>query len=122
MLQPLDAENDVRTIKSWSSFIGVGCTQLRSVYCRLGIAPHDARDAMRLIRALARANGDVAHVRPALDIGDYRTEAALFAKGGLQLAAAEGVLSPKEFVQQQRLIATNHVLWLEMLLLLASWQ
>lgn len=65
---------DLSRLGPWAAFVpGATYYSLRSVYLRIGVEPRDARDFMRILRALAQAAGRADHVEGQLALGDPRT-------------------------------------------------
>jgi CheY-like chemotaxis protein len=119
LLRACDSSDDLPTIGHWAEFVAVSNTQLRDTYSRLRISTHDARDFMRVFRALSRRRGNCLSICEELDIRDYRTAAALLVRAGLA-ARDHRVLSPIEFISRQRFIDPSHSLVREVVMLLAD--
>jgi len=85
VLRALEAPHDLKTLNQWARFVGVSYTSLCEV-CRLAqVQPHDARDFMRLLRAVLKASA-AGSCNPELylDIGDARTLRTLFRRAGFE--------------------------------------
>lgn len=113
-----DSSHDLPTISRWATFVGTSNTQLRDPYYRIGVAPHSARDFMRVLRALIRANGAKANVNAELDIRDYRTEATLLAKAGLRCEPSAITVPLATYLSQQSFVPADHGMIDELLVLL----
>ena len=108
-LRACDSTDDLPTLGHWGAFVGVGVSQLRGVYSRIGLRPHDARDFMRMLRALARTAGRHNQCHIELNTGDYRTDAALFTRAGLAGTHASVSVGPSQFVGGQSFVPTEHL-------------
>jgi FixJ family two-component response regulator len=81
VVRAMEASGDLKTIDEWARFVGVSYSALCET-CRLvNIRPHDARDFMRLLRAVIGGRG-VRRPEYFLDVGDARTMKTLLTRGG----------------------------------------
>lgn len=104
VLRSCAAEHDLKTIRDWASVAGVSYSALTES-CRLvGIRPHDARDFLRMLRALSHANGRLESLEHGLDVNDHRTLKTLFARAGVPLGYATGTISLCEFIDRQQFV------------------
>lgn len=104
VLRGCAAEHDLKTIQDWASVAGTSYSTLTES-CRLvGIRPHDARDFVRMLRALFRASGRVENLEHGLDVSDHRTLSALFERAGLTMGSASGAISLGEFINRQKFV------------------
>jgi CheY-like chemotaxis protein len=53
ILKACESADDLPRIGAWVKFVGVSYSPLRAAFKRIGVEPHDARDFMRVLRALA---------------------------------------------------------------------
>jgi hypothetical protein len=104
VLRSCVAEHDLKTIRDWASVAGVSYSALTES-CRLvGIRPHDARDFLRMLRALSHASGRIDNLEHGLDVNDHRTLKTLFERAGLPLGRATGTISLDEFIGRQQFV------------------
>ena len=108
MLRACDSIDDLSTLDEWRLFVAISYSQLRDAYYRLDIPPHDARDFMRVLRALMRTDGRVDHVEAELTVGDYRTSRELLDRAGLGGRDRLQLVSFEDFLLAQRFIKINH--------------
>ena len=100
--------HDLKTLRDWGAFVGVGYSSLTEA-CRLvGIPPHEARDFLRVLRALVASGGRGTHLELALDINDHRTLKVLLRRAGLADNGESQFVSVLEFIQRQQFIDPNH--------------
>jgi CheY-like chemotaxis protein len=102
-----DEDDDPSRIKTWAKSVGASYSQLRNGFSQLGINPHDARDFMRVLRAVWCVNGRIDHVASALAFGDARTMETLMDRAGFAPHGGSRA-SFDDFVRQQRFIASGH--------------
>ena len=105
----IESTADLRTLQLWARFVGVSVSRLCETCAMLDVAPHDARDFMRALRAVvgSRAN----HCRPdlLLDIGERRTLEEFVERAGSGFRTPlDGSAPFADFVTHQRFVpATN---------------
>lgn len=104
------SQSDLPTIKQWAAFVGVSNTQLRDTYYRIEVPPHDARDLMRLLRALWHAGGQASRIHTQLDTRDYRTELALLKRAAIPRSTSSYFISPEQFLTAQTFVDTSQAL------------
>jgi CheY-like chemotaxis protein len=101
------ADHDLRTLRDWGVFVGVGYSSLTEA-CRLvGVRPHEARDFVRILRGLVVSSGRTRHLELMLDINDSRTLRTLLRRAGLDDDVAQ-IPSVRDFVQRQKFIDTRN--------------
>lgn len=104
VLRGCECEYDLKTIRQWASVAGISYSALTES-CRLvGIRPYDARDFLRMLRALAHAGGRVENLEHGLDVNDHRTLKTLFDRAGLPLDGATGTVSLRAFIDRQQFV------------------
>lgn len=104
VLRGCSADHDLKTIHEWAHAIGASYSTLTDG-CRLaGIRPHDARDFLRILRALFLARGRFDNLVHGLSIADSRTAKTLFAKAGLELTHVSGTITLRDFIDRQRFV------------------
>jgi DNA-binding response OmpR family regulator len=103
VLRGCAAEHDLKTIGDWALVAGISYSALTES-CRLvGTRPHDARDFLRMLRALAQAGGRVEHLEHGLNVNDHRTLKTLFERAGLTGRSTE-TISLQAFIDRQRFV------------------
>ena len=104
VLRGCAVDHDLKTIRDWASAAGISYSALTES-CRLvGIRPHDARDFLRMLRALFHTNGQLKDLEHGLDVNDYRTLKALLARAGLAAGRRGGEISLREFIDVQQFV------------------
>jgi FixJ family two-component response regulator len=99
------AEQDPKTLQRWADNIPVSYTTLCESCRLIGIDPRDARDLMRMLRAVLHSSTYGCSLDVLLDTNDSRTLARLIDRAGFQSAvdvqsvSIEGFLSRQRFVQ-----------------------
>jgi DNA-binding response OmpR family regulator len=102
---------DLPRLRPWVAFVpSTTYSQLRNAYLRVGVEPLDARDFMRILRALARTSGRVEHVEGQLALGDQRTTDAMITRAGLSKGRPADPITLEEFLTRQRFISVDHPL------------
>jgi CheY-like chemotaxis protein len=102
VLRGCAAQYDLKTIDEWARVAGISYSALTDV-CRLaGIRPHDARDFLRILRALYHAQGRTADLVYGLNVSDQRTLRALLARAGLTIGPA--AMSLRDFIGRQHFV------------------
>jgi CheY-like chemotaxis protein len=109
ILRGCESEEDLPTLETWAHHVGVSYTSLRDGFTRLGVQPLDARDFMRMLRALSRLEGRVKHVEGELIVGDSRSSAALLRKARLSGGPNE-VVTLEQFLRRQQFVQPEHPL------------
>ena len=83
ILRSCEAESDLKTIAEWARFIGMSYAAL-SELCRIvHIQPHDARDFVRMLRAVMQARSCQCDPEAMLDVSDRRTLKALLRRANI---------------------------------------
>jgi DNA-binding response OmpR family regulator len=104
VVKACDSERDLRTLQQWSRFVGVSYSSLR-VSCRLvGVSPHDARDFMRMLRAILLSRRKRTPPELLLDVGDRRTLDALLRSAGLGPPGSNPDVTLEHFLAAQQFI------------------
>jgi DNA-binding response OmpR family regulator len=108
VLKACDAETDPKTLERWSQCVAASYTTL-CVNCRImGIRPLDARDFMRVLRALRRAATHHSPPEVFLDVSDTRTVRMLSLRAGIDLALRVRPSSIDEFLARQLFVSANN--------------
>jgi ActR/RegA family two-component response regulator len=108
VLKGCGSSSDIKTLKQWAVSAGVSYTSLRE-NCRLvGIRPHDARDFMRVLRAVIRSHAQCCDPAVLLDVSDSRTLAILCERAGLDARARSGAISIEQFLSAQRFVTEQN--------------
>jgi hypothetical protein len=101
------AAEDLRTLALWARYVGVSYSSLAEL-CRLvGVRPHDARDFVRILRALQLSDGRRGSVEMMLDIADRRTAQRLLSRAGV----GETLPSIELFLLSQTFIPVDTPTW-----------
>ncbi|MGE3841560.1 MAG: response regulator [Vicinamibacterales bacterium] len=104
VLGACQADGDCRTVPKWARAVGVSRSSLAETSRLLGIRPREARDLMRLLRALIQARRHGCSPQVFLDVSDSRTLRALLTKGGLASGVKTESLVLSEFLLLQRFV------------------
>jgi len=107
VLNAIESEGDLNTIDLWARYTGASYTTLCEI-CRLnGIRPLDARDFVRVLRALRMAS--LAHCPPEafLVVSDRRTLQALSIRAGVDLEVGAVEQSVSEFMTRQQFVPVS---------------
>ena len=108
VLKACEAESDLKTLASWAQQVAVSYTTL-CANCRImRIRPLDARDFMRVLRALTRASAHRCPPAVFLDVSDARTVRTLSLRAGLDLDARASDSSMAEFLARQQFVAADN--------------
>lgn len=102
----LTANRDLKTLGAWADHIGVSVTMLRQACYLAHVPPHDARDFVRVLVAVVRAQKMGCDLDLLFDIADSRTLHALLIKAGLAGRTANA--SVGEFLARQQFVPTGH--------------
>jgi ActR/RegA family two-component response regulator len=104
VLRGCSAEHDLKTIRDWAAVAGISYSALTDS-CRLvGIRPHDARDFLRMLRALWAADGRTEDLEHGLQVNDFRTLKTLFLRAGLTMGRGTAAISLSEFIAGQQFV------------------
>jgi CheY-like chemotaxis protein len=100
-----DSIDDLKTLADWARAVAVSNSVLCETCRLLGIRPSEARDLMRVTRALVRTTYEDAPIEAFLDIGDRRTRRALMERAGIRLANRRSTPQDlSEFLSRQRFV------------------
>ena len=120
ILVACSSSEDLPRLSPWVTFVHSTYSELRNAYLRIDVEPLDARDFMRILRALARTSGRVEHVEGQLALGDSRTIAAMIGRAGLTRERPADSVSFERFLRDQRFIPVDHPLLDELRALVAK--
>jgi CheY-like chemotaxis protein len=102
---------DLPRLGRWVAFVPkTTYSQLRNAYLRVGVDPLDARDFMRILRALVWTRGRVEHVEGQLALGDQRTTDPMIVRAGLSTDRPADPITFEAFLTGQRFIPPDHPL------------
>ena len=118
VLKACDSTRDLKTIEDWAAFTGVSYTSLRESCHLLGISPHEARDLMRLLRAVLKARHYRCSPEVLLDVSDGRTLEKLWQRAGFS-GDTEERLTPRRFLRDQHFVSRENAGMRVLMLLLA---
>jgi hypothetical protein len=96
------ADGDLKTIADWATFVGVSYSSLCESCRLLGIRPHDARDFMRMLRALIQSRATGCQPEALLDVSDRRTLNRLISRAGF--GGRVSVSSIDDYLRGQRFV------------------
>ena len=107
VLKACESTRDLKTIEDWAAYIGVSYSSLRESCHVLDIPPHDARDFMRVLRAVVHSRRHCCTPAVLLDISDRRTLEKLLQRAGLRGDTAE-TGSPHRFLRDQNFVSREN--------------
>jgi DNA-binding response OmpR family regulator len=97
---------DPKAMQLWARSVGVSRTTLCENCRLLGLRPHDARDFVRMLRAVMQSQANGCPPEAVLDVSDRRTLDHLRQKAGLDRAG--GTVQVEEFLRTQRFVPYDH--------------
>jgi CheY-like chemotaxis protein len=108
VIRACESEADFKTLDDWARFVGVSYSSLRES-CRLvGVLAHDARDFVRVLRALISVRqGACTHPEVLFDVSDTRTLQSLLTRAGLESGGRLSTLSVDDFLERQQFISLH---------------
>ena len=101
------ADDDPRTVRLWTASAGASYTPLRDNCSLVGIEAHEARDLMRMLRALLHTLAFGSALDTLLDTGDSRTLAKLIERAGFQSASDLQRATIEDFFERQRFVTSD---------------
>lgn len=108
VLKACESEGDLKTLEDWATFVGLSYTSLRESCRMVDVRPHDARDLMRLLRAVIRSRRTGYPPEVLLDVSDGRTLKALFVQAGIDLPSRANAVSVEEFLKSQVFVCPDN--------------
>jgi CheY-like chemotaxis protein len=102
------AAGDLPRLGPWVALVRSTYSELRNAYLRIGVEPIEARDFMRILRALARTRGRVEHVEAQLALADPRTTDAMIARAGLSKEHSADLVTFEQFLGGQNFVPAAH--------------
>jgi FixJ family two-component response regulator len=81
VVRAISAPGDLKTLDDWARFLGVSYSTLCETSRLVLVRPHDARDFMRVLRALVRSA--TCRIELSLDVSDSRTMRNMLSRSGL---------------------------------------
>jgi len=108
VLKACEAGSDLKTLESWAHQAEVSYTTLCATCRIMGIRPLDARDFMRVLRALKRASAHRCPPEVFLDVSDTRTVLTLSLRAGVDLESDVSSSSIEDFVTRQQFVAAGN--------------
>jgi hypothetical protein len=101
------AEGDLKTLEDWAQLVGTSYSTLSEI-CRLaGVRPLDARDFVRVLRALRSAVRHGSCPELFLNVSDRRTLRTLSIRAGVDLASPATAALLADFLRHQQFIAAD---------------
>lgn len=107
VIRGVSSPEDPKTIELLSRRVGMTRSPFAILCKTLGIAPQDARDFTRLLRAFVLTRGTIEHPHDVFSISEPKTVKMLFQRAGL---AYPVTLSPVEFLDRQGLVRDPRIL------------
>jgi ActR/RegA family two-component response regulator len=107
VLKACESMRDLKTIEDWAAYIGVSYSSLRESCHVLGVSPHDARDLMRVLRAVLKSRRHHCSPEVLLDVSDGRTLEKLLRRAALSGDVADAV-TPQRFLRDQHFISREN--------------
>ena len=107
-LKGCTSESDLRTLEDWATCACVSYSSLRESCRLLGMRPHDARNLVRVLRAVIKSRQHQCPPAAMLDVSDSRTLEQLMARAGVDVGAAAGSVSIDQVLRSQRFIAFDN--------------
>lgn len=102
-----ESPRDLKTLEDWAAYIGVSYSSLRESCHLLGVSAHDARDLMRVLRAVLKSRLHRCRPEVLLDISDGRTLQKLLRRAGFSAKAGDTV-TPQQFLRDQLFVSREH--------------
>jgi DNA-binding response OmpR family regulator len=104
VLEACDSAEDLTTIDAWARNVGVSRSTLCACCEILDIQPRDARDLMRLLRALMQGRLRGAPPTSMLLVSDARTVKALLRRAGIPPGSGAWTPSIEQFLDSQHFV------------------
>jgi CheY-like chemotaxis protein len=101
------SDGDLKTLADWAAFVGVSYSSLREACRLIEVHPRDARDLVRVLRAIMKSTDDGVDPAVLLDVRDQRTLRTLQEKAGM--GVQETCLSVEQFLNNQHFVAHSNV-------------
>jgi DNA-binding response OmpR family regulator len=99
-----ECDGDPKTLEDWADCAGVSYSSLRESCRLLDIRPHDARDLVRVLRAVIRSHHHGCPPSVLLDVSDIRTLDNLLTRAGIRSEAQHGPVPVERLLDAQRLV------------------
>jgi CheY-like chemotaxis protein len=103
-----EAKGDLKTLDEWARFVGVSYSTLCESCRLLGIRPHDARNLVRMLRAIRISSVHRCPPEVLLDISDRRTLKLLLERAGLGSSSRTWTSSIDDFLTRQQFVASDN--------------
>ena len=107
MFHACRSDGDLKTLADLAAFVGVSYSSLREACRLIEVRPRDARDLVRVLRAIIKSTGDGVDPTVLLDVRDQRTLRALQEKAGF--VDQTTCVSVEQFLNNQQFVAGNNV-------------
>ena len=107
VLKACGAGNDLKTLDDWATCVGVSYSSLCESCRLLKIRPHDARDFLRVLRALMAAQVHRCPPEALFDVSDRRTLDTLLKRAGLDRRSAAAT-SIEDYLQRQTFVSQEN--------------
>lgn len=107
VLKACESEGDLKTLADWAKCVGVSYSSVRESCRLLDIQPRNARDLVRVLRAVIKSRYDHCSPKVLLDVSDSRTLGILMNRAGMGVTPLSSV-TVKEFLMSQRFIAREN--------------
>lgn len=107
VLKACESTKDLKTIEEWAAYIGVSYSSLRESCRVVGVRAHDARDLMRVLRAVLKANRHHCSPQVLLNVSDVRTLDKLLRRAGLRGHTGDPVTA-RMFLRDQQFMSRDN--------------
>jgi DNA-binding response OmpR family regulator len=108
VIRACDSEDDLTRIEDWARFVAISYSSLRENCLLLDILPHDARDFMRLLRAVVRSAQGHGRIAGLLNVSDGRTLKRLLERAGFSPDVKVQRASSDQFLDQQQFVSLDN--------------
>ena len=108
ILRACESPVDLPTVGRWARFVGASTTTLGECCRVLDIRPRDARDLMRLLRALRQSTSYGCRPESMLLVGDARTLDGLLMRAGVTPGYDSSNLTIDRFLSQQSFVRAGN--------------
>jgi CheY-like chemotaxis protein len=107
VLHACRSDGDLKTLADWAAFVGVSYSSLCEACRLIEVCPRDARDLVRVLRAIIKSTNDGVNPAVLLDVRDRRTLRTLQEKAGM--VAQDICTSVEQFLNDQQFVARDNV-------------
>jgi DNA-binding response OmpR family regulator len=108
VLAGTESDRDPRTLVLWGHQVGVSYSSLREACELVHIRPHDARDFMRILRAVLRVQTEHRSLEAYVDVHDARTMKALMQRAGVVQWSRHSAPSVGDYLSNQTFVPVTN--------------